>query len=110
MGPSPGVVALLAAASGSPPANFDLNGSWRNSVHRTAASPASVTNAVAPTAILNVLFRMSPPPWRNRVSPWPEPQRGNRLFRKGRLRRCKERRQAEAGSQAHSGQGVFYAD
>src|SRR6266478_5116464 len=60
MGPSPGVVALLAAASGSPPANFDLNGSWRNSVHRTAASPASVTNAVAPTAILNVLFRISP--------------------------------------------------
>src|SRR2546425_10178182 len=93
MGPSPGVVALLAAASGSPPANFDLNGSWRNSVHRTAASPASVTNAVAPTAILNVLFRISPPPWRNRVSPWPEPQRGNPLFRKGTLRRSKERSQ-----------------
>src|SRR5882762_5601895 len=93
MEPSPGVVALLAAASGSPPANFDLNGSWRNSVHRTAASPASVTNAVAPTAILNVLFRISPPPWRDRVSPWPEPQRGNPLFRKVTLRRRKERRQ-----------------
>src|SRR5882762_7081656 len=42
MEPSPGVVALLAAASRSPPANFDLKGSWRDSVHRTAASPTNV--------------------------------------------------------------------
>src|SRR6267378_7123714 len=80
MEPSPGVVALLAAASGSPPANFDLKGSWRNSVHRTAASPASVTNAVAPTAILNVLFRISPPQGvEMRASAWPPKRRTSRL-------------------------------
>src|SRR3989454_6576166 len=86
-----------------------LQGDWSSDVC-SSDLPASVTNAVAPTAILNVLFRISPPPWRDRVSPWPEPQRGNPLFRKGTLRRCKERRQEEAGSQHHSGKRLLSAD
>src|SRR5439155_16630868 len=87
-------VALLAW-SGSPPANFDTNGSRSNEGPTTAATPTSVSNADAPTAILNVLFRISPP---DEIELFLLPD-GCAVItlgcRQRTLRRCKECRQEE---------------